>query len=198
MQKFHINLCPCAHWRRVIICVVIAGNTMKTDQHIQLENTKIQNIPLSLPFPEYYLTCFYCFCSLWKKNPSVHAIYNNNYYSFIPYKRTSLALHLIPFNHIQLHKTDLYKRSVVIMGTKLYNKLPSYIKGIDRYKTFKRGLKSLLLMHSIYSVEEFLTLWFCNFISSISNLSCITLDIRVSETMCRILCSLLLNTLYCI
>ena len=60
--------------------------------------------------------------------------------------------------HIQLHKTDLYKRSVINMGTKLYNKLPSYIKGIDSYKTFKRELKSLLLMHSIYSVEEFLAL----------------------------------------
>jgi len=70
------------------------------NQHIQLENTKIQNIPLSLPFPEYYLTCFYCFCSLWKKNPSVPAVYNNNYYSFIPYKRTSLALHLIPCGRV--------------------------------------------------------------------------------------------------
>jgi len=60
--------------------------------------------------------------------------------------------------HIQLHKTDLYKRSVINMGTKLYNKLPSYIKGIDSYKTFKRELKSLLLMHSLYSVEEFLAL----------------------------------------
>ena len=70
---------------------------------------------------------------------------------------TSLTLHDMDI-HIQVHKTDLYKRSVINMGTKLYNKLPSYIKGIDSYKTFKRELKSLLLMHSLYSVEEFLAL----------------------------------------
>jgi hypothetical protein len=30
--------------------------------------------------------------------------------------------------HIQSYKTDLYKRSVVNMGSKLYNKPPDYIK----------------------------------------------------------------------
>jgi hypothetical protein len=30
--------------------------------------------------------------------------------------------------HIQSYKTDLYKRSVINMGSKLYNKLPDYIK----------------------------------------------------------------------
>jgi len=42
------------------------------------------------------------------------------------------------------------------MGTKLYNKFPGYIKEIDSYKTFKKELKSilLLLLHSFYSVEE--------------------------------------------
>jgi hypothetical protein len=30
--------------------------------------------------------------------------------------------------HIQSFKTDLYKRSVIYMGSKLYNKLPDYIK----------------------------------------------------------------------
>ena len=60
--------------------------------------------------------------------------------------------------HIKLHNTELYKRSVINMGTKLYNKLPSYIKGFDSYKIFKRELKAFLLMHSLYSVEEFLDL----------------------------------------
>ena len=32
--------------------------------------------------------------------------------------------------HIQSYKTVLYKRSVVNMGSKLYNKLPDYIKEI--------------------------------------------------------------------
>ena len=49
----------------------------------------------------------------------------------------------------------VYKRSVINMRTNLYNKLPGYIKEIDSYKTFKKELKSLLLLHSFYSVEEF-------------------------------------------
>ena len=56
------------------------------------------------------------------------------------------------------YNTDLYKRSVINMGTKLYNKLPGYIKEIDSYKTFKKELISLLLLHSFYSVEEFVAL----------------------------------------
>jgi hypothetical protein len=63
--------------------------------------------------------------------------------------------------HIQSYNTDLYKRSVINMGTKLYNKLPGHIKETDSYKTFKKELKSLLLLlllHSFYSVEEFVAL----------------------------------------
>ena len=56
--------------------------------------------------------------------------------------------------HNQSYNTDLYKRSVINMGTKLYNKLPGYIKETDSYKTFKEELKSLLLLHSFYSVQE--------------------------------------------
>jgi len=45
------------------------------------------------------------------------------------------------------------------MGTKLYIKLPDYIKEIGSYKTFKKELKSLLLLlHSFYSQEEFVAL----------------------------------------
>ena len=57
--------------------------------------------------------------------------------------------------HIQACSTGLYKRCVMNMGTKLYNKLPRYIKEIDSYKSFKKELKSFLLLHSFYSVEEF-------------------------------------------
>jgi len=38
--------------------------------------------------------------------------------------------------HIQSYKTDIYKKSVINMGTKVYNKLPGYIKEIDSYKAF--------------------------------------------------------------
>jgi hypothetical protein len=56
------------------------------------------------------------------------------------------------------YKTDLYKRSVVNMGSKLYNKFPDYIKEIESYKTFRKKLKSFLLWHAFYSVEEFVAL----------------------------------------
>jgi hypothetical protein len=59
--------------------------------------------------------------------------------------------------HIQSYSTDLCKRILINMGTKLYNKLPGYIKETDSYKTSKKELKSLLL-HSFYSVEEFVAL----------------------------------------
>jgi hypothetical protein len=52
----------------------------------------------------------------------------------------------------------LYKNSVINMGTKIYNKLPDYMKEIDSYETFKKKLKSVLLPHTLYSVEEFLSL----------------------------------------
>ena len=44
------------------------------------------------------------------------------------------------------------------MGTKVYNKLPSYRKEIDNYKAFKKELKLFLLRHTFYSVDEFMVL----------------------------------------
>jgi len=44
------------------------------------------------------------------------------------------------------------------MGSKLYNKLPDYIKEIESYKTFRKELKSFLLWHAFYSVEELVAL----------------------------------------
>jgi len=60
--------------------------------------------------------------------------------------------------HNQSYNIDLYKRSLINMGNKLYNKIPRYIKEIDSYKTLKKELKSLLLLHSFYPVEEFVAL----------------------------------------
>jgi hypothetical protein len=40
--------------------------------------------------------------------------------------------------HIQSYKTDIYRKSVINMGTKVYNKLPGFIKEIDGYKAFKK------------------------------------------------------------
>ena len=60
--------------------------------------------------------------------------------------------------HIQSYKTDLYKRSVINMGSKLYNKLPYYIKEIESYKTFRKQLKSFLLRHAETSTWQHTTL----------------------------------------
>jgi len=60
--------------------------------------------------------------------------------------------------HIQSYKTDLYRRSVVNMGSELYNKLSDYVKEIESFKTFRKELKSFLLQHTFYSVEEFVAL----------------------------------------
>jgi len=59
--------------------------------------------------------------------------------------------------HIQSYGTNLYKNSMINMGTKIYNKLPEYIKGIDSYKFFKKSLKLFLLCKTCYSDEEYLS-----------------------------------------
>ena len=55
--------------------------------------------------------------------------------------------------HVQSCKTNAYKKSVINMGTKIYNKLPDHIKGKDSYKTFKKELRAFLLHHTFYSVK---------------------------------------------
>jgi hypothetical protein len=51
-----------------------------------------------------------------------------------------------------------YIKSLINMGTEVYNKLPRYIKEIDSYKAFKKELKSFLLLHTFYSAEESVSL----------------------------------------
>jgi hypothetical protein len=50
-----------------------------------------------------------------------------------------------------------YKKSVINMGTKVYNKLPKFLKETDDYKAFKKELKLFLLLQTFYSVEEFVS-----------------------------------------
>jgi hypothetical protein len=55
------------------------------------------------------------------------------------------------FNHIKL----MYKKkSIINMETKLYSKMPGYRKVMDNYKAYEKELKSVLLCHAFYSVEE--------------------------------------------
>jgi hypothetical protein len=57
---------------------------------------------------------------------------------------------------VQYCNTALFRKSVVNMGIKLYNKVPDHIKMRDNFGSFKRDLKSFLLQHSVYSVDEFM------------------------------------------
>jgi len=54
-------------------------------------------------------------------------------------------------------KNEIYKKSVINMGTKVYKKLPQFLKEIDDYKAFKKELKLFLLLQTFYSVEEFVS-----------------------------------------
>ena len=57
----------------------------------------------------------------------------------------------------QFCRTDIFKKSVFNLGTKLYNKLPNYIKNSENLKPFKKQLKALLLQQTFYSVDEYLS-----------------------------------------
>ena len=59
--------------------------------------------------------------------------------------------------HVKTQKTELYKKSVINMGTRVYNNLPKSLKEINDYKVFKTELKIFLLFQSFYSVEEFIS-----------------------------------------
>jgi hypothetical protein len=59
--------------------------------------------------------------------------------------------------HVKLQKTEIYKKSVINMGTKVYNNLPKFLKEIDNYKAFKKKSKLFRFLQSFYSVEEFVS-----------------------------------------
>jgi hypothetical protein len=43
------------------------------------------------------------------------------------------------------------------LGTKLYNKLPNYLKNSESLKHFKKQLKAVLLQETFYTVDEYLS-----------------------------------------
>jgi len=51
----------------------------------------------------------------------------------------------------------IFKKSVINLGTKLYNKIPNYIKNFKNLKPFKKQLKAFLLQQTFYSVDEYLS-----------------------------------------
>jgi len=58
----------------------------------------------------------------------------------------------------QYCNTSNYQKSVLNMGTKLFNKLPSQTKHLDNYNKFKKELKNFLLVNSFYTIAEFFSL----------------------------------------
>jgi len=44
--------------------------------------------------------------------------------------------------HVQICNTSLFKKSVLSVGTVLYNKVPNRIKKLESFKVFKVELKS--------------------------------------------------------
>jgi len=48
----------------------------------------------------------------------------------------------------KISQENLYKNSVINMGSIIYNKLPDHLKEIDSFKVFKRKLKLFLLLHN--------------------------------------------------
>ena len=90
----------------------------------------------------FEVTCFLSkYCPSLEQNSNVHK-YN---------ARRTLGINVI------LQKTEIYKKSLINMGTKVYNKLPKYLKEMDDYQAFKKGLKLFLLLQTFYSVEEFVS-----------------------------------------
>ena len=59
--------------------------------------------------------------------------------------------------HVQFCRTTLFKKSVVNMGIELHSKLPDKIKNSVGFSVFKKDLKSFLLKHSFYTINEFVS-----------------------------------------
>jgi hypothetical protein len=77
----------------------------------------------------------------------------------IIYTETSMQnyTHSAQITSYNFCRTTLFKRSVVNMGIELYSKLPNKIKNMGGLLTFKKELKSFLLIHSFYTVNEFIS-----------------------------------------
>lgn len=56
---------------------------------------------------------------------------------------------------IMKHKTSLFERDVLYIGTKLFNRLPQCIKSIIGEEIFKSTIKLFLIKKGIYSMDEF-------------------------------------------
>jgi len=64
--------------------------------------------------------------------------------------RSNINLCIKPCN------TNLYKKNVINMGIRLFDKVPNTIKKVEDYKPYKRKLKSFPTEYAFYSLDKFL------------------------------------------
>jgi hypothetical protein len=57
--------------------------------------------------------------------------------------------------HIQLCRTSSFQKSVINMGTKLFNHLSTELKQLDDFNLFRKKVKLLLLSKPLYSLEDY-------------------------------------------
>ena len=58
--------------------------------------------------------------------------------------------------HLPTTNLTLVQKGVLYSGSKIFNNLPLHIKSLsDDFKHFKRKLKSFLIEHTLYSLDEF-------------------------------------------
>jgi len=74
--------------------------------------------------------------------------------------KQNLAIHIYKIQHrlgfqTQFCRIDIFKKSVYNLGTKLYNKLPNYVKNLENLKLFKKQLRIFLVQQTSYSVDEY-------------------------------------------
>jgi hypothetical protein len=60
--------------------------------------------------------------------------------------------------HVNYCRKSLFKRSVINRGIELYSKVPNKIKKTWKVFQFLRELKSFLLSHAFYTIDEFIGL----------------------------------------
>ena len=56
----------------------------------------------------------------------------------------------------QFCRTDIFKKSVNNLGTKLY-KFPNYLKNLENLKLLKKQLKAFLLRQTFYSDDKYVS-----------------------------------------
>jgi hypothetical protein len=85
---------------------------------------------------------------------------------FIIYEHAKIWISIIIIDEKKLHlqhcSTVLFKKSVINMGISLYNMVPDQEILWENFNLFKKDLKSFLLNHSSYSVDEFMSFYIFN------------------------------------